>query len=238
MKRMIIKLGLLILIGTIGGCYYLWQEATKVPDEYTEALSTTQVSNPDLPLQPSQITELVTISKNKIDLPIDQAKNSQKVAIKLNNRDVNNLVVANLAASQSNKQVPVGIKGINTSIKNGKIYTGALVNLDRLVHNGQPGSQTAALSKLTDRLPFLKDRDVYIGIVGTPLVQSGRIEFDKDTQIKVGNMNFTIAQLADNLGVSSDKIQRAIDLKLQRQHLNIDRVELGDNELAIEGVKK
>ncbi|WP_309741510.1 hypothetical protein, partial [Chamaesiphon sp. OTE_20_metabat_361] len=115
-------------------------------------------------MQPSQITERAAATKQKISAPIERARSGQKVYVKLSDRDVNNLVVAKIAASQQNKQVPIGIKGIKTNIKDGKIYTGAMVNLDKLTHNGQPGSPTAALAKLTDKLTFLKGRDVYIGV--------------------------------------------------------------------------
>jgi hypothetical protein len=238
MKKIIFKLVLLGLIGTVGGLYYLWQEATNVPEEYTEAVATNNTATPALPLQPSQITQQATVSKNKIDRPIAQAKSGDKVALKLTDRDLTNLAVAKLAASQLNKQIPAGITGINTNIKDGKIHTGALVNIDRLVRDRQPGSQTAALSKLTDKLPFLKDRDVYIGIVGKPVVNGSRIEFDNNTQIKVGKMTFTVTQLAQNLGVPEAKIKQAIELKLQQQNLKVDRVNLGNNELAIDGEKK
>jgi hypothetical protein len=236
--KIVIKLILLASIGTIGGLYYFWQEATKVPAEYTEAMAANKTSNANSPLLPSQITKLATISKNKISDPIERAKVGAKIAVKLTDRDLNNLVVANIAASQPNQQIPAGIKGINTNIKGGKIHTGALVNLDRLVRDGQPGSQIAALGKLTDKLPMLKNRDVYIGIVGKPVLKGSKIELDRDTQIKVGNMNFTISQLAENLGVSPDKVQRAIDLKLQQKNLKIDRVNLENNQLQIEGAKK
>jgi DNA-directed RNA polymerase beta' subunit len=238
MKKIIIKSILLVLVVTIGGLYYFWQEATKVPDEYTEAVTTNKTSSPELQIKSSEITAKETLDKDKIIRSISQAKTGQKVTVKLNDRDLNNLVVTKLAATQTNKQIPAGIKGINTNIKNGKIYTGALVNLDRLVHDSPPGSQVAALSKLTDKLPFLKNRDIYIGITGKPIVVNSRIEFNRDTQIRVGRMNFTITQLAENLGIAPEKIQHAIDLKLQQQNLKIDRLDLENDLLAIEGAKK
>jgi hypothetical protein len=238
MKKILIKLILLTLVGGAGGLYYLWYQATELPEEYVQAISTNKTDSPDIPLPPAKIIEQVTASKNKIIQPIERAQVGQKVAVKLNDRDLNNLVVARLANSQANKQVPAGVKGINTNIKDGKIHTGALVNLGQLAKDSQPGSQAAALSKLTDRLPFLKDRDVYIGIVGKPVVEGHKIKFDQATQIRVGNMNFTIAQLAENLGVSQEKIQQLIDLKLQQQNLQVDRVNLNDNQIEIDGAKR
>jgi hypothetical protein len=238
MQKIIIKSLAVILVGTIGGLYYVWQEAIKVPDEYMEASADDKVDSQSLPLPASKIVAQAAISKQKITAPIDRAKVGQKVTVKLNDQDLNNLIVAKLATSQPNKQVPVGIKGIKTNIKDGKIHTGALVNLGQLAHNGKPGSQTAALTRLTDKLTFLKNRDVYIGIIGTPVVERSQIKFGQDTEIKVGNMNFTISQLAENLGVSPDKIQQTIDLQLQQKNFQVDRVNLDNQGLAIEGAKK
>ena len=238
MQKIIIKSLAVILVAGIGGLYYVWQEAIKVPDEYIKAAADRNPETQVPSLQPSQITAQAAVSKQKITTPIDRAKVGQKVIVKLSDRDLNNLVVAKLATSQSNKQIPVGIKGIKTNIKDGKIHTGALVNLGQLAHNGKPGSQMAALTRLTDKLTFLKDRDVYIGIIGTPVVEGSQIKFGEDTEIKVGNMNFTISQLAENLGVSPAKIQQAIDLQLQQNNFKVDRVNLGNNGLSIEGAKK
>ncbi len=238
MQKIIFKLLGVILVATIGGTYYIWQEAIKVPDEYIKAGGDAQADSQSLPLQPSQITKRAAVTKQKITDPIDRAKSGQKVNVKLNDTDLNNLVVAKLATSQPTKQVPVGIKGIRTNTKDGKIYTGAMVNLDQLVRNGKPGNQTAALSRIAGKLTFLKGRDVYIGIVGKPTLEGSQIKFDPDTQIKIGNMNFTITQLAENLGVSPAKLQQTIDLQIQQQNFTINRINVENNGLAIEGAKK
>ena len=238
MRSTLFKLIFLVVVASSGGLYYLWHQATKLPDDYAEEVlpGTSQAKTPTLP--PKQITQQVAVSKNKITAPIQRAKVGQKIAVKLSDGDINNLVISQLADSQPNKQIPAGVKGIKTKIQNGKIHTGGLVNLDKLARDGQPGSQVAQLRKITEKLPFLKDRDVYVGIVGTPVIENNNIKFAEDTQIKVGSMNFTIAQLSENLGVSSDRIRTAIDLRLQQQNLQVDRVDLSDNQLAIEGAKK
>jgi uncharacterized protein (DUF433 family) len=237
MQKVIGKLIIVALMGTIGILYYLWQQAVQIPEEYIKASEDKQDSQ-SLPLQPKQISERAAVSKQKLTVPLDKAKAGQKVTVKLNDRDLNNLIVSKIATSQPNKQIPIGIKGIKTNIKDGKIHTGALVNLDQLARNGQSGTQIAALSKLTNKLTFLKDRDIYIGIVGKPIVDGTQIKFDTDTQIKVGKMNFTIAQLAEDLGIAPAKIQQAIDLHLQQQNFKVDSINLDNNGMAIEGAKK
>ena len=162
----------------------------------------------------------------------------QKVTVKLTNKDLNNLVVTKLATADSKQQLPIGIEGIKTNIKDGKIYVGALVNLDRLAQGQTSSSQSADLGKITEKLTFLKDRDVYVGITGKPIIVGDRLKFSPDTQIKLGNMSFTINQLAETLGVDPAKIQQTIDLQLSKQNFKIDRIEIDRDTLAIEGAKK
>jgi hypothetical protein len=238
MLKIIFKLLAVVLVVGGGGIYYVWQQAIKLPDDYLKESSNNKPGTPDPILQANQITARAAVSKQKIIAPIEQAKIGQKIDVKLSDRDLNNLVIAKLATSQPNKQVPTGVKGVRTNIKDGKISIGALVNLGQLAASSAPDSQTAALTKLTDKLTFLKDRDVYVGIVGKPIVDGSKVKFSADTQIKVGGMNFTIAQLADNLGVSPEKIQQMIDLQLQQKNFKIDRVNLSNNGLSIEGAKK
>jgi hypothetical protein len=238
MLKTIFKLLAVVLVASGGGLYYVWQQAIKLPDDYLKETVDSKSDNPAPPLQSSQINARAAVSKQKIIAPVEQAKIGQKIDVKLSDRDLNNLVVAKLATSQPNKQLPTGVKGVKTNIKDGKIHIGALVNLGQLVASGTPGGQTAALNKLTDKLTFLKDRDVFVGIVGTPIVDGSKVKFSEDTEIKVGGMNFTISQLADNLGVAPAKIQQMIDLQLQQKNFKIDRVNLSNNGLSIEGAKK
>ena len=238
MSKIIFKLLALILVLGGGGLYYVWQQAIKLPDDYVKEAIDPKPGIKVPQLQPNQITARAAVSKQKLVAPIEQAQIGQKVDIKLSNRDLNNLVIAKLATSQPSKQLPIGVRGVKTNVKDGKIHIGALVNLAQLAQGKVSGRQTAALTKLTDKLTFLKNRDVFVGIVGTPIVEGSKVKFSEDTEIKVGGMNLTIAQLADNLGVAPEKIQQMIDLQLQQKNFKIDRVNVGNNGLSIEGAKK
>jgi hypothetical protein len=238
MPKIIIKLLAVTLVGGIGIIYYVWQQAIKVPDEYLETNTDQQENSLPLPSQPIATIKPAAVIQQKITMPIVRAKVGQKVTVKLNNKDLNNLVVTKLATADPNQQLPSGIKGIKTKIKDGKIYVGALVNLDRLAQDQRSSSQSAALGKITEKLTFLKDRDVYVGITGKPIIAGDRLKFAPDTQIKLGNMSFTIDQLAENLGVAPAKIQQAIDLQLSQQNFKIDRINIDKDNLEIEGAKK
>jgi hypothetical protein len=57
MQTIIFKLLGVVLVGSIAGAYYVWQEAIKVPSEYIEASTNDRSDSQPLPLQPSQITQ-------------------------------------------------------------------------------------------------------------------------------------------------------------------------------------
>jgi hypothetical protein len=238
MLKTILKLLAVVLVVGGGGIYYVWQQAIKLPAEYLKEAANNKLDKKVPVLQANQIMARAAVSKQKIVAPIEQAKVGQKVTVQLSDRDLNNLILAKLATSQPTKQLPVGVTGIKTKIKDGKIYAGGLVNIAQLAHNGKPGAQTATLNKLTDKLTFLKNLDIYIGIVSTPIIEGKKIKFGNNTEIKVGNIKITISQLAKTLSISPAKIQQMIDLQLQQQNFNVNRVNLSNQGLSIEGVKK
>jgi hypothetical protein len=51
-------------------------------------------------------------------------------------------------------------------------------------------------------------------------------------------MNFTVTQLAGNLGISPDKLQQKLALHIQQQNFKVNRINVENNGLAIEGSKK
>ncbi len=221
MPKIIIRLLAVTLAGGIGIIYYGWQSATKVPDEYLEPNTDQQESSLPLTSQSNQTIAPAAVIQQKITIPINSVKGGQKVTVKLSNKDLNNLVVTKLATASPSQQLPTGIKGVKTKIRDGKVYVGGLINLDQLAESQSSKAQSAALGKITEKLTFLKGRDLYVGITGTPIIEGDRLKFAPDTQIKLGNMSFTIDQLAENLGVDPARIQQAIDLQLSQQNFKI-----------------
>jgi hypothetical protein len=234
MQKIIWRLLFLSGIVAIGGGYYGWQQVTSLPTIDEQATSVNFQQQP-----PQQIQQQIDRTDRQIRSKIQQTPVGKPVEVKLNDRDLANIVAAKLTKTTDGKrQLPTAISQIDTKISAGKIHAGAMVNLGQLSQDPSNSGLVKAVNKLTENLPMLKDRDVYVSIVGTPTIEKNKFKLDRDTQVKVGNVGFSIAEISSNLGISEEKIQRAIDLKLQNSNLSIDRLSISDKQMILQGLKK
>jgi hypothetical protein len=125
-------------------------------------------------------------------------------------------------------------KGINTSIKNGRIESGVVMNLADLPMAALPAEGQQAIAQLTETFPFLVNRDVYLGVEGSPKVVDGALSLD-DTNIKIGQLKLPVASVANQLGLSQADIEQQIGALLNQQGLTLNDVEIVDGQLVIKG---
>jgi transcriptional regulator with XRE-family HTH domain len=71
---------------------------------------------------------------------------------------------------------------------------------------------------------------------GQPQVDKGKLKFDSKTQVKLGNLNLSLSQMADRLGIPVDRLERQLVLQLERGNLQIEDLELIDDRAAITGI--
>jgi hypothetical protein len=216
------------LLGAVGG-YYLWHQATDMPQLDTKT--------PTVDLnaaQPEQIDREIKATKTKINAQMVESLPDRSTQVMLTDRDLTNLVADRLRA-HPNPQVPAAVSKVDAKISAGKIHAGAVVNLSEISRGAPGGTMATAVDRLTEALPMLKDQNVYVSVVGSPQIDSQQLKFDRDTQVKVGNLSFSIGDISQRLGIPEEKIQQAIDLKLQQNGLSIDNLSIGDSLLTIQG---
>jgi hypothetical protein len=239
MQKIIWRLLLLTGIAAGGGGYYAWQQVTTLP-----TIDNTQAGVVDFqPAQPQKIAKVKQQIENtdrQIRAKIDRTPVGKPVEVKLDDRELAHLIAARIATTDrtSKTQISQAISQIDTKISAGKIHAGAVVNLGQLSQGNADSDIVKAVNKLTAHMPMLKEQDVYVSIVGTPTIQNNRVKLDPDTKIKVGNVGFSIAEIATNLGISEEKIYKLIDLKLQQSNLSLDRLSIADGRAILQGLKK
>ena len=81
-------------------------------------------------------------------------------------------------------------------------------------------------------------RKVYIGVEGKPEIQDGKLRFNQNAKIQVGTMSFTIAEVADRLGVSPEKVQDQLNLELKLRGLTIKDIDFQDGNAILRGSAK
>lgn len=247
LKRILWITGFLFLI--IGGAaYYYWQQATYLPSWYTRPSET-----PSNAFNFQNKQEIQTIRQRldqqvsrKVEQSLESSPNPQPrvqrqglgkpVAIQLNEKEFNDLVVTQIAEKAPKTEILQAAKGINTTIQNGTLETGAVINLSNLSTADLSQQEKALLQRITQTFPALAEKDMYIAIEGKPQLTQGRLQFDRNTKVKIGNISLTIEELANRLGVPSATIEQRLNLQLQFNDLKVDQIQFEDESAVIQGV--
>lgn len=126
-------------------------------------------------------------------------------------------------------------KGVNTSIADGRIESGMVMNLADVPLEALPVEGQQAVEKLTQTFPFLANRDVYLGVEGSPKIVNGALSLE-DTHVKLGQLRLPVANVASQLGLSQTDIEQQIEAALSQQGLTPDNIQIVDGQLVITGL--
>ena len=202
-----------------------------MPDKFAPT-ETTNIANgktTNVALNPAKNTA------NNFEIPGTSPKltDSKTVDVNLNETDINQLIVSKIAENTSEEQLTNSVKGVNTKIRNGKIETGIVVNISEFSNTPFGQNNQDRLRKLTEKFPFLSNREVYVGISGKPYIENGNVRFDDQAEVKVGNLSFTIAELSQKTGISKARIEQRLNSELKSRRINLENLEIGDNNSLI-----
>ncbi|MGI8934276.1 MAG: hypothetical protein ACR2FS_09405 [Phormidesmis sp.] len=149
--------------------------------------------------------------------------------------ELNRMVTDAIASQPAAAPILNAARGVNTSIEDGRIESGMVMNLSEIPLEALPTEGRQAVEQLTHTFPFLANREVYLGVEGSPAVVDGALSLN-DTHIKVGQLSLPIASVAKQLGLSQAEIEQQLDAVLAQQGLTPDDVQIVDGQLVIRGV--
>lgn len=219
-----------ILVGLISGPLYFWYQATRLPDWYSDravAASSLDLSDRAAIQQAAQ--------KVEARLSNIQPAPDGRAEVELNEAELNALVASQVARIADSQNLAPVVKRINTQIAEGRIESGAVINLADLPARSLRQHEQDLLMQLVQAFPGLSDRDVYVGIEGTPAIADGRLKLD-GTHLWIGNVRFSVADVARQLGVSESALRECIGQQLPLDQLGIWDVQLEDASIKIQGV--
>lgn len=240
MRRSLI-FGFFIALGVGGGVlFYFWQQATQLPDWYVNsvnvnsAIGQTQIGSLNQGDQ-VQIQQQRQKLDSKIATQVGQAIVEGKPAdLQLDSSEINDLFTSELNRKATAK-IGAAVKGVNTTIKDGKVESGAVVNLAEVPLERLSAGERATIAKVIAAFPDLNQRPVYIGIEGKPIVQNGQIRLDSNTRLRLGDLRFTPSEIAQRLGVSEEKVRQQLELELNLGRLKVSDIELSGDRAVIRG---
>ncbi|BAU11267.1 hypothetical protein LEP3755_17600 [Leptolyngbya sp. NIES-3755] len=236
-----------IVVGTATGVYYFWRQLTQLPEWYTAGQSK--------PRTYAQIQRSGAAVEQKIKAQIQASPQAAKVnpapdrptvkassppenvQVALSSQELNDLLVTKITEKRQGQPLPNSVKGFNAAVKDDKLKTGAVVDIKELQNSGLGAQQQQFLSEITQKLP-VSDRKIYIGVEGRPQIQNGKLRFDENARIQVGNMSFTIAEVANRLGVSPEKVQDQLNLEMRVRGLTVRDIDFKDGNAILTGDPK
>jgi hypothetical protein len=228
-KQVVILLLFLIfgaIAGTAAALAFYWNRATALPTWYASA---------EDPAVLGVGAESLLQAKLASGDGVRYGENNQ-VEITLSEAELNQVIVSELARSPDTARFLQAAQGINTTIDGDRINGGVVVSMRDLPTQDLPPDGQRVVQQAVNNLPMLRERDIYVGVEGSPRLENGRLIFDEDTRIRLGNMRLTVPEVARLLGISPAQLQEQIDLALPQAGLVLDGIEFVDGNAILRGV--
>jgi hypothetical protein len=246
MKRMLIAACLAVAsVGAVA--FYYWQQATQLPDWYgsTQPDSLSQTGQINASTSPpgdvitdtnrsterdrrqpnSQPSVSITQPTKKVGtVPETPPKQPTPTKTEVQQKELTRLFTNEITRKAEDKRLGAALKGANTTIQNGNIESGAVVNFKDISLEQLPPDERDFLTKLVTAFPALGQQSFYIGIEGKPTIKDGQAQLNDDMRIKLGKLSFTPAQLSERLGIPEEQIRQQIQLQVQLGNLTADQL--------------
>lgn len=220
-------------MGAIAGITLsLWQRATQLPTWYTANPSTEPAESTVNSANAPQVAPQQDVT-TKINSAIQQTASGTPVKVELDQREVDSLVASALNRAAKQSTITKAVEQTKTTIQNGKLETGAVVNLSKLTAEQLSTSEREALAKVVKAFPAVSDRPFYIGIEGKPRLENGQIMLDESTRLRLGDLSFSLPEVAARLGIPPEKLQEQI--RLQLGNMQVKGAEMVGDRLVIRG---
>jgi hypothetical protein len=201
-KKLLILFSIALVGGFIAGFYY-WQQFTSLPEWYQG-----QDSNP--------------INQNK------QTEQQKQKA----NEEINQLLVQQISEKSQSSQLLRSAKSIQAHLENNQLEIGGVFNPSEIPVGSLDETQQFILDKAIQTFPQLQDLDIYVGIIGQPKVENGRLILDDNSKLRVGKLTFTVDEIAQRFGLAPDKLQQYLELEIAK--LNLQGVKINDDTMTLE----
>ncbi len=224
---------LIIILAAGGFLYYLWSQATNLPEWYTTGSVSTEEGS--VIIYGEAIEDIKKEVERKIEDAIGKSHaRGGHVEVALDEREANGLFASLITESSEKYEYLKAIKASKISIRDGNLDFGVVVNTSDIFMD-RPEEEAEDTGPRVINIPgFLKDREIYLGLVGKYGLKNGRLKLDENGKIRIGAFSFSLSNALKRLGVSEDRLRRTIkDLELGK--LKINNIETVKNTLLLKG---
>ena len=185
-KKIAITLLVLLLVAA-GVVYYLWRQATALPEWYSEE----QAVAPGAPAAPEAVAPAGSLAWQ--DAPSATGGAGKRKELRNFHR----------RAAQKDPVVAKVIRASRASFEDGKLEMGVVADLRNLPNDKLDASQRDLFERVRASFPSATAREVYIGVEDpSPVLKNGKIELGPAAKLKVGSLTYDLDAAAAKLGMS------------------------------------
>lgn len=205
---MLKKIGLVLLVLLLiagGVIFYLYSQATALPDWYAEEVAAGPATAAPEPPEAADGSLQWAPAKTTTGEP------SKRKELRNFHRK----------AAKKNPEVAKVIKSSRASFENGVLEMGVIADLRNLPKDQLRGDQAEFFQKVHNSFPSATDREVYIGVEDPgPVLAGGNIQLGPDAKLRVGNLSYDIDSAATKLGMSPAALRKQFDDQIKALGVN------------------
>lgn len=227
----VLIVGTVVLVGISAGlgagAAYYWMQATALPPatQIAEAAPPVLATN-----RPNPSAESILAQKLATGDGVRYEGNN-RVAITLSEAEMNQIILDGLAQVPEAQSMLQSAQGIHTSIQGQRVRSGITLNPADLPTENLPSQAQRALDMAT----LFGNQSLYVGFEGSPRVENGRLVLGNDTQIQVGRINLTLADIERVTGLNAAQLSQTASVTLPQTGLTLDGLEFADGTAILRG---
>ncbi len=241
----------LSILGIGAGTFWLWQQATYIPEWYTQpvvlpevatVLSGTDVAPVDKrqALKSQLARQVIPRPTNNSKSPSTRPDSDQSSPgsqttheVTLDSNKFGQFVISSIPQTTQSEQLLPAIKAINTEIDAGQLKIGIVVNTAEIPLEELTEEMQSQFQKTLSTFPFLKDKEIYLALSGQPSLESGEVILGKNAKVQIGGLTMDLSDASAKMGIPFESFERQIYLQLGQ--LNIQDISLIEKEAVLRG---
>ena len=217
----LVAVGVLLLGG--GALWYLFSQATALPEWYTEQDPGVGEADDSAPLEWVAITggqepwphiesEPATAPHPSVGPPEPASPPTSKKRTRKAKRHVMR-GFHRRGRKHSDKSA---VKASRAVLEDGKLEAGVILDLSRVPKDKLTPRDRDLYDKAVRGFPGITRRDVYVGIEDRPVSRDGVLQLGSSPKVRVGNLRYSLDKAATKLGMSPAQLRAEFDKELRR----------------------
>lgn len=216
------------------GAYFFWRQVTAVPEWYVKSNVPLNLesSSPIKPVEkPPKLADVSTAESPPEEVKVitrespfldTEEGNTQQETVTLSTAKLNEVINAKLADSPRTQPFLEAIQGVQSNLEQEKLEIGTVIQPSLISREALGSSEQVLLERAMGSFPGLSKQRVYVGIEGDVQVNAeGAIDFDETTKVRIGNLQFSLKEVAQRLGIPPEILQEELQIQLE----NLERGE-------------